>query len=174
MTEAVFDGLPSEDKVLDSVALKVREGFTEHSRFLAPLAKGLLGLPVVQTFVRDWWKFLVKIMVDNADRPPTPARALRFTRARREARQEELQRFIRHDDVRAQASTLPEGRVNRDLTAVFLTIECVSEATSVSFFFVPGVQSEDAFSDVGVAFPVQARGLVECIPEDLKNGHAKY
>lgn len=62
-----MDALPGEEKVIELVAQKVKEACTGRKSFLADLARDLLGLAIVQTFVRDWWRFLVKTKVDNSD-----------------------------------------------------------------------------------------------------------
>lgn len=123
-------------EVIGLVTQGVKENFTEFASHLATLATKLLGLATAQTFIWNWWGFLISTMMDTADQPPTSDRAVQYTKARLEARGEEMGRFLLRDDVRSQASDLLEGRVNRDLTGVFLAIELVGEGKSAIFFLV--------------------------------------
>lgn len=101
--------------------------------FLAPLATKLLGLDMVQRFVWNWWGFLKKTLVDNSTKPPNSLRAAMYTKTRREAREDAIRHFIGDDDIRSHTSDIPERRVNRDLTCVFLQMEFVSEQGGAVF-----------------------------------------
>lgn len=90
-----------------------------------------IGLDMVKSFVWSWWGFLKKTLVDNSIKPPDSLSAAMYTKTRREAREDTIPHFIGNDDIRSQASDIPERRVNRDLNCVFLQMEFVSEGCRV-------------------------------------------
>lgn len=71
---------------------------------LATLASNLLGLANVQAEVSNWWGFLKRTLMDNADQPPTSTRAAKYMKARRDARGEMRQYFSLHDIMRGEAA----------------------------------------------------------------------
>lgn len=107
----------------------VEESLKEHKVHLASLATTLLGLDEVRLFVWNWWGFLKGIVMENSSLPPTSARAAKYTKERRQMREEGRDHFITQDTIRSQASTLPEGQVYRHLAGVFLVLEEVIENT---------------------------------------------
>lgn len=71
--------------------------------------------------------FLRNTLKTNPNLPPTSDRALMYTVARRNARFDVKGDFISRDDIRSEASDLPEGRVYRDFAGVFLVIDDARE-----------------------------------------------
>lgn len=128
-----MDELPGHDEVVALVTQGVEESLKEHKVHLASLATTLLGLDEVRLFVWNWWGFLKGIVMENSSLPPTSARAAKYTKERRQMREEGRDHFITQDTIRSQASTLPEGQVYRHLAGVFLVLEEVSAWRTVYF-----------------------------------------
>lgn len=160
LVEGIFDRLPAEKEVIAQVTAGVKEACVGHKSFLAPLATKLLGMDMVQRFVWNWWEFLTKTLVDNSTKPPDSLRAIMYTKTRREAREDAIRHFLADDDIRSQASDIPERRVNRDLTCALVQIEFVSEGGGrwvPCFCLRPVVRWEPAYAEVIIAPGVRIR-----------------
>lgn len=88
MTELVFDRLSRHDEAVVSVTQGVEERLVGYKDHLASLASTLLGLAEVRKFVWNWWGFLRHIAMENCVLPPTSTRAAKYTKARKQMREE--------------------------------------------------------------------------------------
>lgn len=84
MSKYIFDRLPVRNEVIASVTQGVDKSCTESKCRVRTLAANVLELPMVQSFVWNWWGFRKDTLMENSDQPPTSARAARYTHTQRE------------------------------------------------------------------------------------------
>lgn len=94
-------------------------------------------------------------------------------KARLDARKAEGRRLFRHPDVRAQASSVPDHRVNRDITAVFLATEQVSGGPGANVFRLCWCAIGRLRFCESWSLPVQAR-VKWVYFEDIENFRVEY
>lgn len=116
--------------IVELVGRRLRKHWLGQQEHFKDVVEGLLSVRAVQLAILAWWKFLVATLVQLIDKGPESYRALEYTKARREKRFEEQDKFSHEPSIVAKAKELlpdrQDSKCRSDLISVFLAIDEVS------------------------------------------------
>lgn len=131
LSKGIIDEFPTEPRVIvELVGRRLRKHWLGQQEHFKDVVEGLLSVRAVQLAILAWWKFLVATLVQLIDKGPESYRALEYTKARREKRFEEQDKFSHEPSIVAKAKELlpdrQDSKCRSDLISVFLAIDEVS------------------------------------------------
>lgn len=101
---------------------------SEDVEFVFPLAKKLSDIDSLASTILFLWVYFVGKLRDGIGKPPNSSRAAAFTIERREARQDQMQKFLRDDKISdAALEEVGEPQALRYLGIVFNLVEEVGQ-----------------------------------------------